>query len=156
MCWFFFGRAQPALLLMDHLPNCIRNVCPDSNIAAVLSCGRTKAKTILTKKIAPFAEEKLASKLRNINFSLIVDETTDISTTSAFALVSRYYDNEYQTVKDEDIIGFGSEHAANMVGVRKGVQALMRKDVPNLFVLCCTSHSMHTCVANACKVLPKK
>lgn len=61
-------------LLMDYLPALLVKCCPDSSIAKLLHCGRTKA-TQITDCIAKQASDKIISSLTNRKFSLIVDET---------------------------------------------------------------------------------
>lgn len=55
----------------------------------------------------------------------------------------------------ENLIAFASDNASVMVGKKGGVQALLKKDVPNLFVLGCVCHSMHLCSSAASKHIPR-
>lgn len=79
-------------LLMDSLPNLLRECCPDSAIAKKLHCARTKS-TQLIDTIAQQGRKCVISALQNKKFSLIVDETTDVSSKKCVVLVARYVDN---------------------------------------------------------------
>lgn len=80
------------LLLMDYLPALLVECCPDSSIAKLLKCGRTKSMQVIDY-IAKQASQKVISALRNKKFSLIVDETTDVSMVKSLVLVARYVDS---------------------------------------------------------------
>ncbi|XP_058985277.1 uncharacterized protein LOC101887966 [Musca domestica] len=73
-------------ILMDYLPNLLAVCCPDSKIAQSLRCGRTKS-TQLAEILGNEAMKRIVSDLRTCKFSLIVDETTDVSTTKCLVLV---------------------------------------------------------------------
>ena len=53
-----------------------------------------------------------------------------------------------------NIIGFASDNCSTMLGANKGVQALLKKDVPSVFVLGCVCHSLALRCSEACKHLP--
>lgn len=73
------------MLLMDHLPKLIASVTPDSTIAKSISRGRTKATQIIHMLKAE-SETVLVTQLRLKRFSIIIDETTDISTKKCLAV----------------------------------------------------------------------
>ena len=54
---------------------------------------------IVTNALAPQFHQKLVSELQKGPFSLIIDETTDVSTCKEVALVTRQYDSQSMTVK---------------------------------------------------------
>ena len=56
-------------------------------------------KSIITNVMAPHFHLELVSKLKSDHFSLIIDETTDISTTKELALVTRQYNKQEKIVK---------------------------------------------------------
>lgn len=65
-------------LLMNHLPQLLKAAAPDSNIVKAINCGRTKA-TLMTKAIAEESCDNLRLILTNTKYSVIIDETTNIS-----------------------------------------------------------------------------
>ena len=77
-------------LLMDFLSNLLRECCPDSKIAKDIKCGRTKARQ-LTKELGRRSLQSIVSDLQKTNFSLIVDDTTDVSNRKALVLVACYF-----------------------------------------------------------------
>lgn len=80
--------------LMEHLPNLISKICPDSEIAKAIKCSRTKCSCIVKNVIGRENELNLCNILKTSKFSLIIDESTDRSCTKHLALVCRFYYNE--------------------------------------------------------------
>ncbi|XP_053967931.1 uncharacterized protein LOC128869404 [Anastrepha ludens] len=76
-------------LLMDVFPDLLTECCPDSEVAKRLKCARTKA-TKITEDISNATTKDLISKLKSCKFSIIIDETTDVSTKKCLVLVVRY------------------------------------------------------------------
>ncbi|CAG9812973.1 unnamed protein product [Phaedon cochleariae] len=92
ICAFLHEHNLP-FLLADHLPKFIRSICPDSDIAKNINCSRTKA-TYLTNECINLEQlEYLSNILKKSKFSLLIDETTDISTEKSLAMVIRFYDD---------------------------------------------------------------
>lgn len=89
----FLHEHNLPFLLMDHLPKLIVSVCPDSKIAKGIICCRTKATSLTKECIAKEQISEISEKLRLNVFSIIIDETTDISTEKSLAIVARFYDS---------------------------------------------------------------
>ena len=53
-----------------------------------------------------------------------------------------------------NMIGFAADNAGVMMGNQRGLQALLKKDVPRILVTGCTCHSLHLCVSAACMKHP--
>lgn len=87
------------LLLMDHLPKLLSSAAPDSEILKSISCSRTKT-TCLLKNFQKDSEQSIASILKDTNYSIIVDETTDVSVKKCLAILVRYVDIRLEKVKD--------------------------------------------------------
>lgn len=93
--------------LMDHLSEIISKSFHDSEIAKLFSCKRTKAAAINYNVLKPCFEKDMLADLKsceNIHtrtpmFSLIIDETTDITSTSTLAVVTKYYSEKDLQVK---------------------------------------------------------
>lgn len=66
--------------IIDSLSEVCQHIFSDSKIAKKLKIKRKKATTLVITKIAPYIKKQLISKLQSKKFSLIVDETTDVST----------------------------------------------------------------------------
>lgn len=75
------------------MPKLNASIYPDSQIAKQVRCGRKKTTQILTQIIAPANVENISDDicLKNMPYSIIVDESTDITTTKTLAVVIRYF-----------------------------------------------------------------
>ncbi|XP_018571105.1 uncharacterized protein LOC108910845 [Anoplophora glabripennis] len=173
-------------LYMDHLPDLLKSIAPDSEILKLLNCARTKT-TSMVKVMAVESQANLAHILTKTKFSIIVDETTDISVTKCLAILVRYVSTESNEVKDRllslievndlsaagivtailqviddlkiprnNIIGFAADNAAVMMGNFNGVQAKLKELLPNIFVIGCICHSLALCASSAANKLPKE
>ncbi|KAJ8913073.1 hypothetical protein NQ315_006574 [Exocentrus adspersus] len=151
---------------MEHANQFYSHLFPDSQIAANFNCSRSKMTQLIKTKIAPYVRENLSKKLNSCSFSIIIDETTDISTKKIigsselevatsekiFSVICELFkDNQ---VNINNLMGFASDNASVMMGDIKGVKARLLEIIPNLFVMPCISHSLHLCASKACKVLP--
>ncbi|KAJ8913072.1 hypothetical protein NQ315_006573 [Exocentrus adspersus] len=96
----FINEHNLAFLLMDHLILLLVSIFPDSNIAKGLKCNRTKATKVTKDCLAQEQLNLVTTVLRNQFFSLIIDETTDVSTQKSLVLIARYFDNIQQRSRD--------------------------------------------------------
>lgn len=87
-------------ILMDALICLIKTVASDSAIAKDLRCGKGKAQYTTNDLLLEEGLAEMSDILRKNKFSLIIDETTDISTKKCLALVVRYFDNKERKVRD--------------------------------------------------------
>lgn len=170
---------------MDHLVKIVSKICPDSKIAQGLACGRTMATSIVKYVLGEHGFDTLRQHLRNVKFSLIVDESTDrkcekdmcmmvrsyrddnikddflglIKLSSADALTLYNHIVEYFTSNDipykQNLIGFASDGANVLLGHQHSVMSLLKKDIPALYVMKCICHSFHLCASYACQKLPR-
>lgn len=170
---------------MDHLVKIVSKICPDSKIAQGLACGRTKTTSIVKYVLGEHGFDTLRQHLRNVKFSLIVDESTDRKCEKEMCMVVRSYrdDNikddffgliklssadaltlynhivEYFTSNDipykQNLIGFASDGANVLMGHQHSVMSLLKKDIPALYVMKCICHSFHLCASYACQKLPR-
>lgn len=83
---------------VDHLTELLKNIFSDSKIAQKISLKRTKATAIATAVIGETEKEILASKLKRNKFSVISDESTDISTQKSSCIVVRFYDDNSKQI----------------------------------------------------------
>lgn len=153
----FVAEHDLSFKVMEHLPKLIKSICKDSGIAAEIKCSRTKATGIINNIIGPYVSENIVKELNETFYSLIIDETTDVSTKKCLALLVRYfksskvvdaflgllelesgstavniYDclNNYliaSGIKIENMSGFAADNCATMMGQLNGVQALFKK-----------------------------
>lgn len=169
----------------DRIVKGFKKAFHDSEIGKKVSLKKTKLSYIIQDGIAYYERDEISKVCRNQKFSLLIDESTDISVTQILAVVIRFFyakkldvvDVLLDTVKVENgsaqglyqaitallqeksipmrnIVGFGSDNCSTMMGTKSGFQALLRKDVPDIFVMGCVCHSFALCSSHAVKVLP--
>lgn len=63
--------------------------------------------------------------------------------------------NDNNILYKENLIGFASDGASVMVGVRNSVMSRLKTEIPHIFLLKCICHSFHLCASSACSKLPK-
>ena len=70
-----------SMSIMNDLPQLLKSHVNDSEIIKKIACGRTKATGLLKNVVARFSENELVETLKKSHFSIIVDETTDRTST---------------------------------------------------------------------------
>lgn len=78
---------------MEHLPILIKSICKDSEIAAGIKCSRTKTTDIVNDTIGPFVSTNIVKDLNETFNSIIIDETTEVSTNKCLAILVRHFKN---------------------------------------------------------------
>lgn len=181
----FVSEHNLPFAIMDHLPKLIQAVCPDSKVAAGLKCAKTKTHQIVENIVGKISSQDLCLDLRQSKFSLIIDESTDLSTIKHLCLVVRYFKKNrvvdsfldlipLETANaaslfdhivncftknnidyKENLIGFASDGANVMMGRNNSVVTLLQNEVPHLFILKCICHSFNLCASYACVKLPR-
>ena len=85
----FIAEHDLPLSVVDHMPKLMQAVCPDSEIAKHIKCGRTKVTAIMNKVTGEESFSQLIEALKVNNFSLIVDESTDKGCVKHMCVVAR-------------------------------------------------------------------
>lgn len=80
--------------IMEHLPQLLPKLCPDSELAKSIKCGRTKCSALIKNTIGKKHHIDVCIILRTTKFSLIVDESTDRGCSKHLCLVCRYHYND--------------------------------------------------------------
>ncbi|CAG9822122.1 unnamed protein product [Phaedon cochleariae] len=96
----FVAEHNLSFSVLNHLPQLIASVCPDSGVAKKLKCCRKKGTKITKDLMRSENIYNLSKKLKKCEFSLIIDESTDISSVKNLAMVVRFYDKEMKKVHD--------------------------------------------------------
>ena len=86
----YMSEHNTPFLHADHLVECYKKIFPDSAIAQKMSLKRTKAAYVMQQGIAHHERLDVVSICRNQKYSIIIDESTDISTKQMLAIVVRY------------------------------------------------------------------
>ncbi|GFN80995.1 proteinral transcription factor ii-i repeat domain-containing protein 2 [Plakobranchus ocellatus] len=96
----YFVEHNIPMATVDHFLPVLKKVCPDSKIAQKLSLKRTKLSYTIQDGIAFHEKLNITDICRKQKFSIIIDESTDISVTQVLAIVCRYFDMNQQNVVD--------------------------------------------------------
>ncbi|XP_068990425.1 zinc finger BED domain-containing protein 5-like [Neodiprion pinetum] len=181
----FMVEHNIALNTADHLTKLIKAISPDSEVAKGISCSRTKCTKIVQNVTGYSQFEQIVQCLQTTKFSLLVDESTDVSATKHLALVVRFFNNgrindvflaliptpivtaqalydhviaffkKHNIPYKSNMIGFASDGASNMFGTHHSLSVLLKKDIPHLFLMKCICHSFALCANYACEKLPR-
>lgn len=76
-------------LAADHLPDLLKECFPDSKIVQGINMKRTKTSAIVKNVIGVTAKEELSDILKTRKFSILTDESTDISSVKTSCVVVR-------------------------------------------------------------------
>lgn len=75
---------------IDHLTDLFKNIFPDSAIVQRITLKRTQATSIL-KNVGTISQESVVNAMKRNHFFIIIDETTDTSTSKTCAVVVKCY-----------------------------------------------------------------
>lgn len=89
----FLSEHNIAFLATDHLTKLLKSYIPDSKIVQGMNLSRTKATNIVNNVVAPTILENHIKYLKNHKFSLLIDESTDISTVKSMSVCTRFYND---------------------------------------------------------------
>ncbi|XP_037828362.1 uncharacterized protein LOC119616162 isoform X2 [Lucilia sericata] len=168
----------------DHLTKVCQHSFKDSNTAANITLGRTKANAIIKNIVGAKQFSDVTNLLKTNSFSLCVDESTDLTNVKSLCLVVRlclnfeikdfFYglltvehadaNSLYQLIVNhfnkngvnykKNMIGFAADGAAVMTGRNKSVAQLLKNENNDLFIIKCVCHSLALCSSYACLKLP--
>ena len=113
-----FIAKHTTFLAVDHLMLLLPSVFPDSTIAANLRMHRTKCTGLITNLISPCLFKELIEDVGTSFFSLIVDESTDVSQKKMFALCIGYYSVSTQSIRTTflKMINLGPSATSDIIG----------------------------------------
>jgi len=86
----FFAEHNVAFCTVDHLIPLLKDICIDPKIVQDFSLGRLKCASIVKNVIAKREVEKIVTNLRACKFSILIDESTDISDVKVMCILVRY------------------------------------------------------------------
>lgn len=89
----YFAEHNIAFNSADHLGKLLKECFPDSKILKETNITRKKTAKIIYKGVGPGHKAELAEKLKTSKFSIMTDESTDISTSKASCVVVRFFND---------------------------------------------------------------
>ena len=114
----------------DRIVNACKKAFHDSEIGKKVSLKKTKLSYIVQDGIAYYEKNFLYDVCRNQEFSLLIDESTDISVTQILAVVVRFFDKKKLDVVDALLDTIIVENGSAQ-GLYHAVTALMQdKNIP--------------------------
>jgi len=96
----FISEHNIPLRTSDHLVSLFKSICPESNVVKNLTFNRTKATAITNNVIGKYEFENLIERMKQ-SFSIMIDESTDKSSTKHLAVVSRMVQSSNFVVRNE-------------------------------------------------------
>lgn len=128
----FLAEHNLPIQTIDTLVELIPNICTDSKIAQGLKQHRTKTTAVIKNSLGAEFKKELNTLLSTPGsyFSIVMDETTDMSSTKQCAFVVIYYDNQVNEIKTKffDMEELKSSNADDLVQCLKDI--LKRNNVP--------------------------
>lgn len=109
--------------LMDHLSGCVSSICSDSQIAKKVKCSRKKVTAIIKNVVGTYYNDEICEILQKNKFSLIVDESTDISLNKTLCLVVRVASKELKIC----------DFVFDLISVEKADATSLFKKITNCF-----------------------
>ncbi|XP_045028546.1 uncharacterized protein LOC116922159 [Daphnia magna] len=100
VCSLIAERSLP-ISLVDNLIPTMRRLHPKDEILKQVKLGRTKATSIFKDGFGNGLKKMLVEKLRTTFFSIVIDETTDVTIESQLAVMVHYWDSaEFKLIVD--------------------------------------------------------
>jgi len=179
----FIAEHNISINSVDHLVKMLLSLKLNED-SSKITCNRTKSTAIIYNVIGLTDFDNIINEMKTNKFSLMVDESTDISSIKHIALVVRMnidwnikdkflnlmplsdatsknmyfviknFFIEHQIPYQTNMIGFASDGANSMMGLNNSLKTLLQKDIPKLFVMKCVCHSLALCANYTCTKLP--
>ena len=126
----YFAEHHIPFAHADHLLALCKRAFPDSQIASKLSTKQTKISYVMQDGIAFHEKLEVANMCRRNKFSIMIDESTDISVTQVLAVVVRYFDPNKHNVVDTLLDTVAVENGTAQ-GLFQAVKCLLKeKNIP--------------------------
>ena len=126
----YIAKTNVALSASDTLIPLLKKLFTDSNICQEITLGRKKCTYIIRNVLSPVITEDIIVEIGDKPFSILVDESTDVTDTKFMALLVRYVDNNLVV----------REHLLEMIPLH--VISCTAKNLFELFKNCCVKHNL--------------
>jgi len=86
----YFAEHNVAYLTADHLIGVVKRAATDGSIIQDIKLGRKKCSSVVKNIIGKTETEELVEDLKKNNFSIMVDESTDVGKVKQMCILVRY------------------------------------------------------------------
>jgi hypothetical protein len=125
----FLAEHDLAISISDNLVELLRSLFPKDDMLKTLTLGKQKATNVIRQVLGFDYLHEVVTTLQSQFFSIIIDETTDLSTIKQLAIIATYFDmNSFES----------KYHLVDMVevedGTARGIYSALRKTFSELQV----------------------
>lgn len=168
---------------LDCLAKNISKFIPDSQIAAKMTCGRTKASAITRNVLGPYSQEKVISELKECNYFSVASDASNVGNLKTFPYAVQYFDcnkgirrklldfyeeaeetslDIYKCLKKitidsnlsmDQISAYSADNASVNYGAHNSVFQKLKEENNHIFKANCYCHVINNCVKYALKGL---
>ena len=92
-CSFIAEKTLPISIVEDLVPF-LKNLFPYDEALRDVKLGKQKATNLIRQVLGFYSIKECVTKLKSNKFSLIIDETTDLSTTSQLAILGTFFNEQ--------------------------------------------------------------
>ena len=92
-CSFIAEKNLPISIVEDLVPF-LKNLFPYDEALRDVKLGKQKATNLIRQVLGFYSVKECVTKLKSNKFSLIIDETTDLSTTSQLAILGTFFNEQ--------------------------------------------------------------
>lgn len=146
--------AHSSLSTADHLAPLMASTFPESKVASGVTLGRTKCTALVSKVLGPTFREMLLEDIGEQPYSLIVDESTDISCEKELGVVVRYFSkraNDFLTrflglisITDASATGMFNELKSFLESCNLDLKRCVGIGTDGASVMCGRNHSLYS------------
>lgn len=111
---------------IDHLTETSKISFTDSKVAERMQLKRTKCTSIIKNVLSSTIKEELSTELKDKSFSILVDESTDISNIRLLCILVRYIYNSKIKTELLDLVPINADE-----GTAKGLYSIFKKCLNN-------------------------
>uniref|UniRef100_A0A1A7ZYI7 Uncharacterized protein n=1 Tax=Nothobranchius furzeri TaxID=105023 RepID=A0A1A7ZYI7_NOTFU len=147
-----------SILSCDHIGLACKAAFPDSTIAQNFRMHRTKCTEMINGVLAPYFIQRLVADIGSNKYSLLLDESTDVSVSKYLGIVVRYFSEGKGHVVDT-FLGLLELEGGDAKSIAKAVLSFLHQsglEKENLVLIRCVCHSLQLAVSSASKTtLPR-
>lgn len=115
-----------SMLGCDHIGEACRAAFSDSTAATHFKMHRTKCTEMINGVLAPYFLKKLVADVGDQRFSLLLDESTNVSVSKYLGVVIRYFSDTKQTIVST-FLGLVELEGGDARSIARAVVAFLEK-----------------------------